>query len=76
MKGDAGTIVTVEGPTSPDTDRIGWVADLVSEGYGDRLVLSHDIYLTTFLATYGGSGTIVSSSTPTCSSVETTSRRT
>jgi phosphotriesterase-related protein len=39
-----------------DTDRIQWIRELVSEGYTDRLLLSHDIFLKTRLKTYGGDG--------------------
>jgi phosphotriesterase-related protein len=39
-----------------DTDRIQWIRDLVSEGYADRLLLSHDVYLKYSLTKYGGGG--------------------
>ena len=39
-----------------DTDRAGYVADLVSEGYTDRLLLSQDVFLKHLLRTYGGHG--------------------
>jgi len=39
-----------------DVDRAGYVAELVEEGYGDRLLLSHDVFLKHLLRTYGGDG--------------------
>ncbi len=39
-----------------DVDRAGYIADLVAEGYTDRLLLSQDIFLKHLLRTYGGHG--------------------
>lgn len=39
-----------------DTDRIQWIRDLISNGYADRLLLSHDVYLKYSLSKYGGGG--------------------
>jgi len=39
-----------------DRDRIRWSKMLVDDGYGNRLLLSHDIYLKMFQRKYGGYG--------------------
>lgn len=39
-----------------DRDRIKWTEELVSDGYADRLLLSHDIYMKIFTRKYGGYG--------------------
>ena len=39
-----------------DRDRINWTEELVSDGYADRLLLSHDIYMKIFTRKYGGYG--------------------
>lgn len=39
-----------------DTDRIEWIQELITEGYGSRLLLSHDVFLKRCLVKYGGDG--------------------
>jgi phosphotriesterase-related protein len=39
-----------------DTDRIQWIRDLITAGYEDRLLLSHDVFLKYSLIKYGGYG--------------------
>lgn len=39
-----------------DVDRAEYVAELVEDGYGDKLLLSHDVFLKHLLRTYGGHG--------------------
>jgi predicted metal-dependent phosphotriesterase family hydrolase len=48
---------TVQGVNEWDTQRrLGWIRALVESGLGHRLLLSHDVCLTTDLAAYGGPG--------------------
>jgi phosphotriesterase-related protein len=48
---------TIQGTHERDTrDRIDWIRRLLDAGMGDRLLLSHDVCLTTDLAAYGGPG--------------------
>jgi len=39
-----------------DTDRIEWIQELITESYGSRLLLSHDVFLKRCLVKYGGDG--------------------
>ena len=39
-----------------DLDRVKYVEEMISAGYGDRLLLSHDAFLKTVLRKYGGHG--------------------
>jgi phosphotriesterase-related protein len=39
-----------------DLDRIRYVEEMVEAGHGDRLLLSHDVFVKTVLQTYGGHG--------------------
>jgi phosphotriesterase-related protein len=39
-----------------DRDRVKWTEELVADGYADRLLLSHDIYMKMFTRKYGGYG--------------------
>jgi len=39
-----------------DRDRVKWTEELVSDGYSDRVLLSHDIYMKMFTRKYGGYG--------------------
>jgi phosphotriesterase-related protein len=47
----------VQGGSEYDTHaRIGWIRALVDAGFGDRLLLSHDVCLRSNLAEFGGPG--------------------
>lgn len=39
-----------------DLDRVRYVEEMVSSGYEDRLLLSHDVFVKTVLRKYGGNG--------------------
>ncbi|MCL4078299.1 phosphotriesterase-related protein [Coriobacteriia bacterium Es71-Z0120] len=45
-----------EGQSPSDDENARAIASLVSDGYGDRLLLSHDVFLKTQLRAYGGFG--------------------
>jgi phosphotriesterase-related protein len=48
---------TIQGESDWDVDRrVALIAELVDAGFGDRVLLSHDVCLRTDLATYGGPG--------------------
>jgi phosphotriesterase-related protein len=48
---------TIQGTHERDTRaRLAWIAALVDAGFGGRLLLSHDVCLTSDLAAYGGPG--------------------
>ncbi|MHB1018292.1 MAG: phosphotriesterase family protein [Coriobacteriia bacterium] len=45
-----------EGQSPSDEDNAAAVARLLADGYGNRLLLSHDVFIKTLLRTYGGFG--------------------
>lgn len=45
-----------EGQSPSDAETASWVADLVEDGHGGRVLLSHDVFLKTLLRRYGGHG--------------------
>jgi len=45
-----------EGQSPSDEDNATAVARLLADGYGKRLLLSHDVFIKTLLRTYGGFG--------------------
>jgi phosphotriesterase-related protein len=45
-----------EGQSPSDEENAVAIARLMADGYGDRLLLSHDIFIKTLLRTYGGFG--------------------
>jgi phosphotriesterase-related protein len=48
---------TIQGENAFETDRrVDWIAELLDAGFGDRVLLSHDVCLATHLRARGGSG--------------------
>ena len=45
-----------EGQSPSDEDNAAAIARLLADGYGKRLLLSHDVFIKTLLRTYGGFG--------------------
>ncbi|MDZ4178805.1 MAG: phosphotriesterase-related protein [Coriobacteriia bacterium] len=45
-----------EGQSPSDEENAVAIARLMADGYGDRLLLSHDVFIKTLLRTYGGFG--------------------
>lgn len=45
-----------EGQSPPPADTAGAIAGLIAEGFGDRLLLSHDLFLKSMLTAHGGNG--------------------
>jgi phosphotriesterase-related protein len=45
-----------EGQSPSDEDNAAAIARLLADGYGNRLLLSHDVFIKTLLRTYGGFG--------------------
>jgi phosphotriesterase-related protein len=45
-----------EGQSPSDEENATAIARLLEDGYGDRLLLSHDVFVKTLLRTYGGFG--------------------
>lgn len=39
-----------------DMDRVAWLMELIEEGYANRLLLSHDVFIKSVLRKYGGEG--------------------
>ena len=46
----------IRGKFAYDMERAEMIARLISDGYGDRLLITNDLCLKTMLATYGGNG--------------------